>query len=72
MNVKLINYSQGPFENIMGVDVPSKTSLLDQIAYAARVSNPENQNNKETSEKLVRYLIRNQHWSPLELSLIHI
>jgi len=67
MNVKLINYSQGPFENIMGVDVPSKTSLLDQIAYAARVSNPENQNNKETSEKLVRYLIKNQHWSPLEM-----
>jgi len=67
MNVKLINYSQGPFENIMGVDVPSKTSLLDQIAYAARVSNPSNQNNKETSEKLVRYLIKNQHWSPLEM-----
>ena len=67
MNVKLINYSQGPFENIMGVDVPSKTSLLDQIAYAARVSNPANQNNKETSEKLVRYLIKNQHWSPLEM-----
>jgi len=67
MNVRLINYSQGPFENIMGVDVPSKTSLLDQIAYAARVSNPANQNNKETSEKLVRYLINNQHWSPLEM-----
>ena len=67
MQVKLINYSQGPFENIMGVDVPSKTSLLDQIAYAARVSNPANQNNKETSEKLVRYLIKNQHWSPLEM-----
>jgi len=67
MQVKLINYSQGPFENIMGVNVPSKTSLLDQIAYAARVSNPANQNNKETSEKLVRYLINNQHWSPLEM-----
>lgn len=67
MNVKLISYSQGPFENIMGVDVPSKSSLLDQVAYAARVSNPANQNNKDTSEKLVRYLIKNQHWSPLEM-----
>ena len=42
-------------------------SLMEQVAYAARVSNPSNQNNTETSEKLVRYLIRNQHWSPLEM-----
>jgi thymidylate synthase (FAD) len=42
-------------------------SLMEQVAYAARVSNPANQNNSETSEKLVRYLIRNQHWSPLEM-----
>ncbi len=67
MKVKLINYSQGPFENIMGVDVPSKKNLLDQIAYCARVSNPTNQNNSDTAEKLVRYLIKNQHWSPLEM-----
>jgi thymidylate synthase (FAD) len=40
---------------------------MEQVAYAARVSNPANQNNSETSEKLVRYLIRNQHWSPLEM-----
>ena len=37
------------------------------IAYCARVSNPSNQNNKETSEKLIKYLINNQHWSPLEV-----
>ncbi len=67
MKVTLINYSQGPFENVLGVDVPSKTTLLDQIAYCARVSNPSNQNNTDTSEKLVRYLIKNQHWSPLEM-----
>jgi thymidylate synthase (FAD) len=67
MKVTLINYSQGPFVNVMGVDVPSKRSLLDQVAYCARVSNPSNQNNTETSEKLVRYLIKNQHWSPLEM-----
>ena len=57
MTVKLINYSQ----------TPEGSNLLDQIAYAARVSNPANQNNTETSEKLVRYLIKNQHWSPLEM-----
>lgn len=67
MKVSLINYSQAPIENILGVDVPSKKSLLDQIAYCARVSNPSNQNNTDTSEKLVRYLIKNQHWSPLEM-----
>jgi thymidylate synthase (FAD) len=57
MNVKLINYSQNP----------DGMNLLEQVAFAARVSNPANQNNLETSEKLVRYLIKNQHWSPLEM-----
>jgi thymidylate synthase (FAD) len=57
MNVKLINYSQSP----------EGLNLLEQVAFAARVSNPANQNNTETSEKLVRYLIKNQHWSPLEM-----
>lgn len=57
MNVKLISYTKG----IDGKD------LLEQVAFAARVSNPANQNNTETSEKLVRYLIKNQHWSPLEM-----
>jgi thymidylate synthase (FAD) len=37
------------------------------IAYCARVSNPSNQLNTETSEKLIRYLIKHQHWSPLEM-----
>jgi thymidylate synthase (FAD) len=57
MNVSLISFSQNP----------DGTSLLEQVAYAARVSNPSNQNNMETAEKLVRYLIKNQHWSPLEM-----
>ncbi len=57
MNVKLINYSQSPDE----------MNLLEQVAFAARVSNPTNQNNSETAEKLVRYLIKHQHWSPLEM-----
>jgi thymidylate synthase (FAD) len=37
------------------------------VAFCARVSNPGNQSNKDTSEKLIRYLIKNQHWSPLEM-----
>lgn len=57
MTAKLISYSQN--EN--------KDTLLDQIAFAARVSNPSNQHNKATSEKLVRYLIKENHWSPLEM-----
>ena len=57
MIVKLINYSQSP----------DGLNLLEQVAFAARVSNPSNQNNAETAEKLVRYLIKHQHWSPLEM-----
>lgn len=57
MNVKLISYTQGA----------DGKDLLQQVAFAARVSNPSNQNNEETSEKLVRYLIKNEHWSPLEM-----
>ena len=57
MQVKLISYTQGA----------DGKNLLEQVAFAARVSNPANQNNTETSEKLVRYLIKHQHWSPLEM-----
>jgi len=62
MNVKLISYSQPPEEGFIGFD-----NLQDIIAYCARVSNPANQMNKETSEKLIRYLIKHGHWSPLEM-----
>jgi len=57
MKVELINYSQ----------TTDGKNLLEQVAYAARVSNPANQNNNETAEKLVRYLVKHQHWSPLEM-----
>ena len=67
MNVELINYSQVPWENVMSVQVNAQTNLLDQIAYCARVSNPSNQNTDSPSDKLVRYLIKNQHWSPFEM-----
>ena len=62
MRVKLISHSQAPESSLNYND-----SALDLIAYCARVSNPENQNNKETSEKLVKYLIKHKHWSPLEM-----
>ena len=60
MQVKLVSYSQLPSTE------PSK-SLQDNIAYCARVSNPANQSNSETNDRLLKYLIRNQHWSPFEM-----
>ena len=60
MKAKLISHSQTP-----KVEVPQST--LDLIAYCARVSNPSNQNNTETNEKLVKYLMKHKHWSPLEM-----
>jgi thymidylate synthase (FAD) len=60
MNVKLISFSQAP-EGWDGYD------CQELIAYCARVSNPSNQMNKETSEKLIKYLIKHKHWSPLEM-----
>ena len=63
MNVKLVSYSQptDEFDN-MGI-----SDAQELIAYCARVSNPANQFNTETSEKLIRYLVRHKHWSPLEM-----
>lgn len=46
---------------------PDGKTLLEQIAYVARVSNPENQESNETAERLVKYLMRNKHWSPFEM-----
>jgi thymidylate synthase (FAD) len=60
MKVKLISYSKPH-------DIDSTQSIQDIVAYCARVSNPANQNNTETNEKLIKYLINNQHWSPLEM-----
>jgi thymidylate synthase (FAD) len=63
MNVKLLSHSQPTTEfTSMGI-----SDAQELIAYCARVSNPANQFNTETSEKLIRYLIRHQHWSPLEM-----
>jgi thymidylate synthase (FAD) len=57
--------------NIIGVTRPTSGLGVDEfISYVARVSNPSNQNNKETSQKLLKYLIKNKHWSPFEM--VHI
>ena len=63
MNVKLVSYSQ-PTAEFANLGISDAQEL---IAYCARVSNPSNQLNTETSEKLIRYLVRHQHWSPLEM-----
>jgi len=63
MNVKLLSYSQ-PTREFANQGVGDAQEL---IAYCARVSNPSNQLNTETSEKLIRYLVKHQHWSPLEM-----
>jgi thymidylate synthase (FAD) len=60
MKVRLISYSQ-PVDMI-GID-----NAEDLVAYCARVSNPDNQMSTETSEKLLKYLIRENHWSPFEM-----
>lgn len=59
MKVELISYSQP--ESYFA------ENMTELVAFCARVSNPSNQSNKDTSEKLIRYLIKHQHWSPLEM-----
>ena len=63
MNVQLLSYSQ-PTPEFANLGI---TDAQELIAYCARVSNPSNQLNTDTSEKLIRYLIKHQHWSPLEM-----
>jgi thymidylate synthase (FAD) len=63
MNVQLLSYSQ-PTPQFANMGIEDAQEL---IAYCARVSNPSNQLNTETSDKLIRYLVKHQHWSPLEM-----
>jgi len=80
MSVKLISYSQSAnsIDKVwrMGQDIgiafdhgdsDSLNNAQELIAFCARVSNPSNQINTETSEKLIKYLIKHKHWSPLEM-----
>ena len=62
MKARLIGYTQTPPGDFIGVD-----DLQDFVAYCARVSNPTNQMSSATAEKLIRYLIKHKHWSPLEM-----
>ena len=61
--VKLISYTQ-PVDDIAQQGI---TNALELVAFCARVSNPSNQYNSETAEKLVVYLAKHKHWSPLEM-----
>jgi thymidylate synthase (FAD) len=63
MNVRLLSYSQ-PTPEFANLGI---TDAQELIAYCARVSNPSNQLNTETSDKLIKYLVKHQHWSPLEM-----
>lgn len=63
MKVKLISYSQ-PSQEVLEEGLKDAQDL---VAFCARVSNPSNQMNTETSEKLIKYLIKHKHWSPMEM-----
>jgi len=63
MKVKLVSHSK-PSREIASEGLYDMQEL---IAFCARVSNPANQFNTDTSEKLIKYLINNKHWSPLEM-----
>ena len=64
MSVKLISYSRSATDYFSN---DSRADITNLVSYCARVSNPSNQNNEETSKKLIKYLIKNKHWSPLEM-----
>ena len=65
MAVRLVSYTK-PTPEFVEYGI-ADNDLLDLVAYCARVSNPANQMNSATSEKLVKYLIKHAHWSPLEM-----
>jgi thymidylate synthase (FAD) len=61
MNVKLISWSQGAPKR----DLPE--DIQELVAYCARVSNPSNQMNTETNDRLLAYLLKHKHFSPFEM-----
>ena len=63
MKIRLVSYSKPTIE----FEKEGIKDLQELVAFCARVSNPSNQNNQETSKKLINYLIKNKHWSPLEM-----
>ena len=67
MTAKLVSYSQVSNLDNPGMKIRGLDTVQDLIAYCARVSNPGNQNNPDTADKLINYLIKHKHWSPLEM-----
>ena len=63
LNVRMISYSKPSAE----MYDEGLVDVQELVAFCARVSNPSNQFNTDTSEKLIKYLIKHQHWSPLEM-----
>src|SRR6056300_345848 len=63
MKVRLVSYST-PTKEFLDDGI---SDVQELVAFCARVSNHSNQHNKDTSEKLIKYLIKNKHWSPLEM-----
>lgn len=63
MNVRLVSFTVPAID-----ELPLDSDVLDLIAYCARVSNPSNQLNTGTSDKLIEYLIKHKHWSPFEMA----
>ena len=63
MKVKLVSFTVPCTE-----DLPIDSDVLDLIAFCARVSNPGNQQNTDTSDKLIKYLVKHKHWSPFEMA----
>ena len=66
MKVSLVSFSQASPEFLTAHDL-ADANVQDLIAFCARVSNPSGQLNMETSAKLIKYLIKHKHWSPLEM-----
>ena len=63
MKAKLVSFTVPCTE-----DLPLDSDVLDLVAYCARVSNPSNQQNTDTSDKLIKYLVKHKHWSPFEMA----
>lgn len=63
MTVNLISFTVPCID-----EIPLDSDIVDLVAYCARVSNPSNQLNTETSDKLIKYLIKHKHWSPFEMA----
>ena len=61
--MRLVSYSQTALYDNLSIE----NDAQDLVAYCARVSNPDNQSNSATSKKLIKYLIKHKHWSPLEM-----